>query len=309
MGRYRMSGVGLALLVVLMLLAPSLPAQDDAAEEAAALYRAQEWEKAAAAYQLIVEREPTNALAWFHLGTSQHNLKHYAQAVAAFEQAEKNGFFPQFIAYSLAASYAQMNQKEKAFEWLQKAVAAGFANPQNLEADEDLAGLHDDPRFGEIVEGTKVNARPCENLEVYKQFDFWVGEWDVFSPNGRKQGSNSIQKVAGGCVLLENWTSANGPYTGKSINYYDPLKKKWVQRWADSSGAVIPTEGEFKDGAMHLGGQLIDRKGGITLFRGSWTPLPDGRVRQFLEESKDDGKTWNVWFDGYYTRKKPDQSD
>jgi tetratricopeptide (TPR) repeat protein len=308
MRKQRSSAVCLAALLATLCAVMALPAQNPPektlAEEAVAFYQAQEWEKAAAAYQTLVERERTNALAWFHLGTSQHHLKHYEQAVAAFEQAEKNGFFPQFVAYSLAASYARMNEKEKAFEWLEKAVAAGYGNPEDLEGDEDLAGLRDDPRFGKIVQGTKVNARPCEYLEVYRQFDFWVGDWDVFSPNGRKQGSNSIQKVAGGCVLLENWTSASGPYTGKSINYYDPLKKKWVQRWADSSGAIIPTEGEFEDGAMRLSGQLIDRQGGAVLFRGTWTPLPDGRVRQLLEQSKDDGKTWTVWFDGYYTRKK-----
>jgi hypothetical protein len=31
--------------------------------------------------------------------------------------------------------------------------------------------------------------------------------------------------------------------------------------------------------------------------------LPDGRVRQLFEESEDEGKTWALWFDGYYTRR------
>jgi hypothetical protein len=32
--------------------------------------------------------------------------------------------------------------------------------------------------------------------------------------------------------------------------------------------------------------------------------MPGGRVRQFLEDSKDNGKTWTTSYDGIYTRKK-----
>jgi hypothetical protein len=32
--------------------------------------------------------------------------------------------------------------------------------------------------------------------------------------------------------------------------------------------------------------------------------LPDGRVRQHFQESADDGKTWQEWFDGYYRRSR-----
>ncbi len=37
-------------------------------------------------------------------------------------------------------------------------------------------------------------------------------------------------------------------------------------------------------------------------FRGLWTLLPDGRVRQFFEQSDDGGETWAPWFEGFYTR-------
>jgi hypothetical protein len=58
---------------------------------------------------------------------------------------------------------------------------------------------------------------------------------------------------------------------------------------------------------MRLVGQIRNVGGGATApFRGLWTLLPDGRVRQFFEQSNDDGKTWVTWFDGYYTRKSSD---
>jgi tetratricopeptide (TPR) repeat protein len=277
--------------------------QESATEEADALYQAEEWEKAAQAYEKVVDREPKNGRAWFRLGTSRRNLKLYQQAVAAFEEADKIGFAQPFSRYNIASGYALLNEKAKAFAWLDKAVEAGFANLGSLESDTDIASLREDARFGQVVEQVKINAEPCEHLPVYKQFDFWVGEWDVFTPQGQKAGTNRIERVAGGCILLENWTSARGPYKGKSINYYDPSKGKWVQAWVDSSAMILPIEGEFKEGAMHFQGEFVYRKGNKDLFRGTWTPLPDGRVRQFLEQSKDGGETWNTWFDGYYVRK------
>ena len=30
--------------------------------------------------------------------------------------------------------------------------------------------------------------------------------------------------------------------------------------------------------------------------------MDDGRVRQFFEQSNDEGETWSPWFEGFYTR-------
>ena len=35
----------------------------------------------------------------------------------------------------------------------------------------------------------------------------------------------------------------------------------------------------------------------------TWERLPDGRVRQLWESSKDGGTTWTVAFDGYYAKR------
>jgi hypothetical protein len=57
------------------------------------------------------------------------------------------------------------------------------------------------------------------------------------------------------------------------------------------------------DEGMRLVGTLHGVGSDTTLpFRGLWTPLPDGRVRQFFEQSNDDGTTWTPWFEGFYTR-------
>ncbi len=148
---------------------------------------------------------------------------------------------------------------------------------------------------------------PCLEGEAYEEFDFWVGEWDVFTPNGQRAGTNRIEKVAAGCLLVEHWTSATGG-TGKSLNYYHPAKRQWMQVWVDGQGGVIQAAGTFTDGAMRLLGEHVYPDGTREAFRMQFTPQDDGSVRQFIEQSKDDGATWYVWFDGRYVRTAPPDS-
>ena len=142
---------------------------------------------------------------------------------------------------------------------------------------------------------------PCEQIPVYADFDFWIGEWEVRTPSDSLAGTNIITKEEQNCVLIEKWTSAAGT-TGQSVNYFDPKARAWKQLWVDTFGNVIELSGGFSDGAMRLTGTLVNYQGDESLLRGTWTPLEDGRVRQLFEQSIDQGATWTIWFDGYYTR-------
>jgi Tetratricopeptide repeat len=296
---------GALFLAFAMPLVPVIRADAQAPlAQANKLFAGGKWDEAAKAYEEIVKAEPKNGPAWYRLGMARHNLKQYDGAIAAFEHSEASGFLPAASRYNIAACYALAGDKDKAFESLSKAAQAGFAGFKTFEADEDLNSLRTDPRFKNASDQIKRAAFPCEFEPRYQQFDFWLGDWDVFNPAGTQVGTNTIQKIAGGCALLENWESVTGG-NGTSLNFFDASEGKWVQNWADGSGEVIRKEGEFKDGAMRLEGYLIHRDGTKSRYRGTWTPLPDGRVRQFLEVSPDGGKTWNTWFDGYYKRKTP----
>ena len=136
----------------------------------------------------------------------------------------------------------------------------------------------------------------------HREFDFWAGEWQVRDATGAMAGESSITVEQSGCVLVEHWRSAKGG-TGESFNYYDPATKLWKQRWV-GLGLILEMQGGLSEGSMVLEGPLHNVKQQRTsLLRGTWTLLPDGRVRQHFVESVDDGKTWKDWFDGYYTRK------
>ncbi len=150
---------------------------------------------------------------------------------------------------------------------------------------------------------SQVPSFPCEEDPVFAEFDFWVGDWDVHVADGTFAGSNRIEKSERGCVLIENWSSANGG-TGMSINYRDGIDGQWVQIWNAAGGSQINIRGGMTSEGMLLEGTIHYVAAGTTApFRGLWTLLPDGRVRQFFEQSADGGETWTPWFEGFYTHK------
>jgi hypothetical protein len=137
----------------------------------------------------------------------------------------------------------------------------------------------------------------------YRQFDFWIGDWNVTS-NGEPAGTNSITAVHGGCALTERWQGAGeGGISGSSFNIYDQATSRWHQTWVDSTGTLLQLDGGLVGGTMVLSGERVARDGsGMVLHRISWTPGADGSVRQLWEASKDGGENWTVVFDGRYQR-------
>jgi hypothetical protein len=140
---------------------------------------------------------------------------------------------------------------------------------------------------------------PCSS-EQHRQFDFWVGRWDVTSEQGKPAGRNDIQKILGGCALLENWAGAQGG-TGKSLNFFDVADGLWHQTWIDGNGGALFLAGKFANGAMRLEGQRpATPKQPAIRHRITWTQLPDGAVRQLWESAPLAKDEWTVQFDGVY---------
>lgn len=144
---------------------------------------------------------------------------------------------------------------------------------------------------------------PCSAPEN-RQFDFWIGSWNVENPSGVFVGTNDIAPILGGCALEENWKGSKG-LVGKSLNTWDVLDRRWHQTWIDSSGNLLKLSGGLTDGKMVLSGEQpsTDKPGTTVRHRITWTPLEPDKVRQFWETSSDNGTTWEVAFDGLYVRK------
>ncbi|MDH3533658.1 MAG: hypothetical protein OEO82_12065 [Gammaproteobacteria bacterium] len=151
---------------------------------------------------------------------------------------------------------------------------------------------------------TSSRQYPCEDEQRFAEFDFWLGAWDVHLADGTLAGSNTISKAERGCVLLERWHGQSGG-TGMSVNYLDHASGEWVQIWNAAGGTQINIRGGLTDAGMLLIGKIHYITNSTTAdFRGLWTRLDDGRVRQFFEQSEDGGKTWTPWFEGFYSRRE-----
>lgn len=140
----------------------------------------------------------------------------------------------------------------------------------------------------------------CTAAEM-RQFDFWVGNWKV-SDRGMHAGHNRIEKILDGCALLENWSGAQGG-EGKSLNFFDTDDRRWHQSWIDRSGNALFLSGRFENGSMRMEGErAASRETPAMRHRITWTPQPDGSVRQLWESSPAGKQEWTVQFDGLYVR-------
>jgi hypothetical protein len=97
------------------------------------------------------------------------------------------------------------------------------------------------------------NAQACKTPQ-HRQFDFWVGTWDVSLTGQDKLVARSVvENLYGGCVIRENWMPVSGT-AGGSLNTYDSADGRWHQVWMDAANARVTFEGYFAEGQMVLTG-------------------------------------------------------
>jgi len=235
-----------------------------------------------------------------------HDSGKPAEAIPLLRQAITEGYQPINQArFRLARSLARTGQPDAALSELETIVAAGFANLAVI-ANTDLDSLRTSPRFQAFEKRANANAKPCEADPRFRQFDFWVGEWDV-QPTGSSRtplgtGATSvIEKQLEGCVIQENWLPPGGT-TGKSFNIYNRITSQWEQYYVDQSGRITHYKGAFKDDG-HLYFEA-DQFGGKSKVRMTFFNQGPNQVRQLGHISNDGGKTWTVSFDLTYVRKK-----
>ena len=158
---------------------------------------------------------------------------------------------------------------------------------------------------GQAAESPATPEPVCESATGFSEFDFWLGEWDVYSNDDSRQlqGSNLITKHHKNCLVMENWTSVQGG-TGSSMNYFDPVEDQWRQLWVAGGYSIDYTGGLNESDSMVLSGKINYYSTGKShAFRGTWTPNVDGSIRQFFEQQDPESQEWTVWFDGLYIKK------
>ncbi|MBZ5681862.1 MAG: DUF1579 domain-containing protein [Acidobacteriia bacterium] len=154
---------------------------------------------------------------------------------------------------------------------------------------------------------TQAAPDPCTTAQQ-RQFDFWVGEWDLTWPGQNAgevgHGSNSIKRILDGCVVQENFSGqASGHLRGTSVSIFDANAGKWKQTWVDNEGGYLDFAGELKDGQMILQREATQKDGTKFLQRMVWKNITANELDWSWEASRDGGKTWQVQWPIHYKRR------
>jgi len=149
--------------------------------------------------------------------------------------------------------------------------------------------------------------RPCTEGQR-RQFDFWVGSWDLSWPSGPARpagfGRNNVQKIFANCVVQENFSSdAPTQFRGMSLSSYVPELGKWKQVWADNQGGYLDFIGESKNGEMVFTREK-EMNGKKILQRMVWKNIKPMELDWSWEKSEDGGQTWQVLWPIHYTRRR-----
>jgi pimeloyl-ACP methyl ester carboxylesterase len=104
----------------------------------------------------VVTDQPDDPFEFERLGIAAVNAKELGRARTFFERSWKLGELPT-SAYNLACVDAKEGKLDSAFQWLDKAIAAGFDDENPLKSDPDVAPLRDKPKFRTILAGAQRN--------------------------------------------------------------------------------------------------------------------------------------------------------
>jgi hypothetical protein len=123
-----------------------------------------------------------------------------------------------------------------------------------------------------------------------KQFDFWLGKWDVtWGEDGT--ATNHVLRIMDDKIIQENFSSAD--LKGISVSSFDRERGVWCQTWVDNSGTYLDFTGKIEDGKMLLVRDAIVR-GEACKQRMVWFNIKADQFDWNWERSDDRGKTWHV---------------
>jgi hypothetical protein len=151
--------------------------------------------------------------------------------------------------------------------------------------------------------------KPCQTDSNYNDFDFWVGEWEVYNTSNKLAGISKVSKILDNCVILEEWTSSNSQqgfiYSGKSLNSYNASTKQWQQNWVDNTGSSTEfLTGVFKNNSMEFISRPFKKDNKDCIRRLTFFNLKNGNIRQLGEISNDQSITFTIEYDLEYRPKK-----
>jgi hypothetical protein len=181
-----------------------------------------------------------------------------------------------------------------------------------------------DGRIRQVIEQSKDGGKTWHSWEgVYtrrprtpactnRDFDFWVGAWDVVvrappAPGkewAEAKGVNRIESTYGGCVIEEHFTAAGpgAPWAGHSVSLFQA--GKWRQTWVDDSGSYLAFTGGWDGKQLELRGEPQEKAGVRTVMRMVYSDIAPDRLHWSWERSVDDGRSWTPAMTVDYKRRR-----
>lgn len=138
-----------------------------------------------------------------------------------------------------------------------------------------------------------------------RQFDFWIGEWDVnlrikqedSSWADRVKSKANIYRILDGKAILELWNADT--IKGYSLRYFDSEKKKWILmlNWPGKNRSGSSSlSGMFRHGRGEFFSTRKNQAGQEVISRYTFSDITATSLRWDDAFSSDGGKTWtNNW--------------
>jgi hypothetical protein len=261
-------------------------------EPADRLFETGDYRAAHAAYRRLAQAAPESVRAHLMAATALLRMGELDAAIRAFESVVERAPDQPLPRYRLAVALALAGRRDEALASLDAAAEVGFRQSEELALEPAFAPWRLTPEFASSLERARRNEHPCAVDPAHRAFDFWIGRWRAYTPEGVLAGTNEIEAILGGAALVERWRSMNG-YAGTSLNRYDAASGAWRQTWIDDQGDVVEfTDGRFADGAMRFRADT----GGV-LRRLTFFDQGPNTLRQLSEGSEDGGATWSIEYD------------
>jgi hypothetical protein len=124
--------------------------------------------------------------------------------------------------------------------------------------------------------------------------------------NVKATGENSITKTMNGHVIHEQFkiqTGASAGFEGESWSMFDAPGGNWKQTWVDNSGSYLDFIGNITNGARIFERTTI-KNGQKVIARMVFKDVEKEKFTWDWESSTDEGQTWTLNWEIFYTRKK-----
>ena len=278
-------------------------------QTADSFYTAQHWASAKKEYLNYLRNDSSNSIAWNRLGFCNQNIGLYQEAIYDYNKSMKNNPsapVKNVVMIRIAMSYSLLNKIEESTDWLMKSTVAGYNSLKDIDSLEAFRNLRASSNFNNIRKKVYGIIYPCSKDPRNRDFDFWLGDWNCYRTGTQfLSGFSHVESMAGGCAILENYTSVQA-YSGKSFNFYDTVTGRWEQDWIGSGGPADRQHyynGVFKDGSMHFIYETTNSDGEKVKGNFIFYFINKDSVRQYQDIMDKSGKTISVTYDLMYLRK------